>query len=323
MKKSIFLILVVFAVYTFAGTSFDFRSGTSAFEFLRLPVGAVNIALGQATLESTDNSLALYINPSRLEEIVNWDVHVGYSQWLLDTSYQYFSVAKRMGDRKGVFALGVKNVNYGTFTYTKPWGYSVDPAEDGNTFTGGSTMVSMAYGKQLTKNFAFGVTVNYAMETLEDYTVDTAFANLGFSYENKEFLKGLRIGFTAENFGTRVKYFDTETSDPYTLPIVMRYALRWNFFQSKNKKHKVIFEANASQFKDENMFGTLGITYTFNSFLSLYGSYTTNPSYSPFATGFRIKPAIGSRMLWDLSFAYSMTNNFGGKMVFDLGVMLF
>ncbi|MCD6578733.1 PorV/PorQ family protein [bacterium] len=323
MKKSIFLILIVFTVYIFAGTSFDFRSGTSGFEFLRLPVGAANIALGQATIESVDNSLALYINPSRLEEVVNWDIRGGYSQWLLDTSYQYFTVAKRIGDRKGVFALGVKNVSYGEFTYTKPWGYIVDPAEDGTTFTGSATLASLSYGKQLTKNFAFGLTTNYAMETLENYTIDTVFANLGFSYENKEFLKGLRIGFTAENFGFSVKYFDADDSDPYTLPIAMRYALRWDFFQSKNNKHKVVIEANATQYKDENMFGTLGATYTFNGFLSLFGSYTTNSSYSPFATGLRIKPSIGSRMLWDLSFAYTMTEDFGSKMVFDLGVMLF
>ena len=322
MKKSIFLIFIALTIYVFAGTSFDFRSGTSAFEFLRLPVGAMNIALGQATIESVDNGLALYINPSRLEEVVNWDFHGGYSQWLLDTSYQYFTVAKRLGDRKGVFALGVKNVNYGTFTYTKPWGYSVDPSEDNNTFTGGATMISMSYGKQLTKNFAFGATANYAMETLENYTIDAAFVNIGFSYENKEFLKGLRIGFTAENFGTSVKYFDTDDSDPYTLPIVMRYALRWDFYQSKNKKHKVIFEANASQYKDENMFGTLGITYTFNSFLSLYASYTTNPAYSPFAAGLRINPTLG-KMLLDMSFAYTMTKDFGNKMVFDLGLMIF
>ncbi len=322
MKK----ILVITAVLLlsgliFAGTSFSFRHGTAAFDFLRLPIGAVNFATGQAMIASMDNSLAAVVNPARLSEIGNWDIRGGSTQWILDTNYQFAGIAKRLSDRLGVVSLVVRNFSYGDFDYTIPWGYTEDPAESGETFTGGAICTTLGWGKQLTKNFAFGVGMNYAVETLEEYSMDGVFFNIGFIYENEEYLKGLRLGFTAENFGTTIAYF--EDSEPATLPLVMKYALRWDVYQTPDAKHKFVLEGNAAQYKDKDMYGAGALTYIFNSFFHLFiaGSSDTK-LFKPISLGSQLKFRIGGTMI-DVAIAYNMTKHFGDKITFEAGAMIF
>ena len=318
MKKTFLVLILMFGVTIFAGTSFEFRAGTSMFDFLRLPVGAVNLALNQTNIASIDNGLAGLINPSRLDEIGNWDIRGGSTNWVFDTAYQYIAVAKRVSEKKGVVSLVVRNYDYGDFDYTKPWGYIKDPTESGETFTGGSIASTLSWGKQLTKTFCFGLALNYAVETLEDYSMDAVYLNVGFSYENQEYLKGLRLGFTAENFGTTIKYF--EDSDALTLPLAMRYGLLWDIYQ--HEKHHLILEFNATQFKDQDIFMSGAATYSFNSMIYLFAGYTTNIIYFPVSGGVSYKFRLG-KAFCDANIAYNITKNFGGKVTFEMGVMTF
>ena len=320
MKKiTTILILFVLTCTLISGSAFSFRSGKSSFEFLRLPVGASNLALNQTNLGSIDNSLAGIINPARLIDIQGWDLRAGNSDWLMDMSYQYASVGKRVSDEVGVMSLAVRNFSYGEFEYTKPWGYDVDPSEDGETFTGGAIVSTLAWGKKLTSSFAFGVSLNYGIETLEEYSMDNLWANVGFSYENEQFIKGLRLRFVAENFAIgSTTYF--ENSDATTLPLVMRYGLYWDVYTYK--AHHFILEFNASQFKDQDIYFSAGLTYSFNSLIFLYAGYTSNQIYSPFSAGAGLKFQV-AKMLWDATVAFNSTEQFDSYITFEIGAMLF
>ena len=318
MKKLTITLIVLVSMSIWAGTSFSFRTGTTAFDFLRLPVGGAHMATGGTSLASIDTALAGLINPSRLDELGNFDIRAGSIDWILDTGYQYAAIAKRISDDLGVLSVVVRSFDYGEFEYTKPWGYVVDPSEDGETFSGNALAATLGWGKQLTKNFAFGASASYVYETLEEYMIDSMFFNIGFTYENEEYLKGLRIAFSAENFGSNVQYF--EDSDALTLPLVMKYGLLWDVFQAG--KNKFVLEFNAAQYKDQDMYGSLSLTYIFNSMVYFYTGYTTNTVFSPFSAGLGLKVRVG-RTFWDIVAAYNTTEHFGGKVTIEAGAMIF
>jgi hypothetical protein len=107
------------------------------------------------------------------------------------------------------------------------------PGGTGETFYAGYASAGATYARKLTDMFSFGLNMRYVGEYLENYTVHTAVADLGFLY-NTDY-KDLRFAVTFHNFGTNSRIRENiNTSgfvdfsaqpDPYAMPAVFRMGI--------------------------------------------------------------------------------------------------
>ena len=78
------------------------KVGTSAAEFLRIPVGARASSMAAYTANINDGS-SMVLNPAGLATLSNSEVLVEITPWYLDMTHSFFGAA--MPTEKGVFGV--------------------------------------------------------------------------------------------------------------------------------------------------------------------------------------------------------------------------
>ena len=297
----IFTLLLLVSAQARMATQFNL--GTTAFQFVKLPVSARATALGNAYSALCEDSTALFWNPAGLAGLKGIDVQLMYSSYFIDTGYQYLSVAMPVNDRIGAIGVAVKYVDYGTFEYAYPTGYTLQPDEAGDTFTAYDYQLTIGWGKQLTDSFRFGLGFNYLYEQLEEWKADSYSFDLGFTYQNPDFMENIRISFSAGNMGSNVKYYE----ERWEMPVIARYGLFWNFLKSQNHDFLTVLEF--VQYNDAAIKSSIGLEYTLNQrFVMRLGYQGGYDAYDNISGGLGLKLPFGAKgMNLDLSFNPSQT----------------
>lgn len=317
------LIMLLFAGTASAKMATEFHLGTTAFQFVKLPVSARGIALGNAYSALVDDSTALYWNPAALAGLKGLDVQLMYSSYFVDTNYQFMSIGLPVKIKQqdnivdyGTFGLGIKYVNYGEFEYTYPTGYTSEPDEDGDTFTCYDYQLIFGYGKQLTDSFRFGFTINYLYEKLEEYEADAYSFDLGFTYQNPDFMKNVRLSFTAGNMGSNIQYYEKR----WEMPVIARYGMFWKFLETQNKFHQATTILEFVQYNDAALKSSVGIEYVMNQIFVLRTGYQAGyDAYDNITAGLGLYIPMGGSKL-NLDLAYAPSAELGGVFRAQIGM---
>ncbi|MDD3625921.1 MAG: PorV/PorQ family protein, partial [bacterium] len=227
--------------------------------------------------------------------------------------YQYISFgipAKNLG----AFGVALKYVDYGTFEYTYPTGYTTEPDESGDTFAAYDYSLTFGWGKQLTDSFRFGIGFNYMYEQLEEWKADAYSFDLGFTYQNPEFMKDIRLAFSAGNMGSNVRYY----KERWEMPVIARYGLYWNFFKSQN--HDFLTVVEFVQYNDAAIKSSLGLEYTLNQrFMLRLGYQSGYDAYDNISAGLGMKLPFASKAM-NLDISFNQSESFGSVFRAQIGV---
>lgn len=187
------LLLVVVAAIP-AAVRPQSKVGTTAAQFLGIPVGARAIAMGGAYVAVNPDVSSLYWNPGAVVQAERSEFTFVNTDWLVGTKFRWFGLALNL-DGDNAIGASVTDMDYGTGEVTTV----ASPEGTGETWSAADLAVTLSYSRRLTDKFSIGGSVKYINQRVYNESASTAAFDAGLLYVTD--LNGLRIGMSMSNFG--------------------------------------------------------------------------------------------------------------------------
>lgn len=238
--------------------------GDAGAAFLRIPVDARVVGLGEAGVSYIDNASALYYNPAGLAYVQKINILFMHNAWLLGMNHDYLACAFNL---KNIGTLGVA-FNYwssGSIQGVTIRGDTIP----GYYFSASDWIINLGYAKDV-KELSLGIGFKYLSEKNESLSTSAMAVDFGAIYHTP--VKGLNIGLSFSNLGTSVQ-LDQER---FPLPMLIRFGWRYN-----------INDFNITQdfiFSNGDKLGVgAGLEYWIAQVLALRVGYRTGSDYKGFS----------------------------------------
>ncbi|MDP2864750.1 MAG: PorV/PorQ family protein, partial [Elusimicrobiota bacterium] len=217
--------------------------GTGSANFLKIPVGARETALGGAFTAVADNANSVYYNPAGLSLLEKPEVSFTYNKYVDGVSQQWLAAAHPY--KSGAFGLGVNYLSVSPF----------DAYDNADNPTGSVSAYDMAmyfsWGARLPlasrflKSVSYGASLKYISEKLDTEKGTGYGLDLGFLAVTA--VENLRFGFNVENaVSTRIKFIEAGARPPLKFktgaiyeirssvsPITARFSLDYVFWNDR------------------------------------------------------------------------------------------
>lgn len=269
MKKAILLLAVLSAAAALAPAQ------DCGFSFLRLPLKARAVAMGEALAGASDDLAGLPYNPAGLALIKARQGSAGYTNYAADIQAGNISYVHPW-DQWGSYSAGLSYLNSGSITET-----TLDmPTGTGNTFSYNTLALSLGYGRIINSQLYTGAMLKGVYDKVQEYSAAAVALDMGVLYEvdmeqAAEFLfnsKGprnygssLTAGFSVLNLGLAAKSFATEKEN---LPLTFRSGLAYRPFMNR-----LTIALAASKAVDTGIKTQLGLEYFVKEALALRLGY--------------------------------------------------
>ncbi len=232
------------------------KVGTSAAEFLRIPVGARASSMAAYTANMNDAS-SMILNPSGLTSLGNSEVLVEITPWYLDMTHSFFGAA--MPTNKGVVGVHVLSLNYGEFEETTAEAQGLT----GRTFSAYSVSFGVSYARQLLPQFSIGGTAKVVHEQIAKSSASAIAFDIGTVYQTP--FDDIRFGVSVTNFGSKLQMNGNDliiSSDPdesqsgnyepdallatqkFDLPLMLKVGLSWDAVEQENMRLTLSVDGN-------------------------------------------------------------------------------
>lgn len=291
------------------------RAGISAFQSLKIGVGARGVAMGESFVAVTDDASSLFWNPAGLVELKQNEVIASHTAYVVDISHEFLGVTYRLGDYDVVglsfSSLHMKDMEI--TTETQPFG-------TGRYFAFGDIAIGGSYARKMTDQFSFGVTFRYAEETLDVLKMRAVMVDLGTLYWTG--LGSTRFAVTISNFGSDVEPKGSVTHpngsltnrfQSFSLPTVFKVGIAMEAIEDEESRLTTSLQLNHPNDNAEHF--RLGLEYSYKNTLflrggvkrtigqPLFGDDETSLEDITFGAGFAADLAGLSRVQADYAFA--------------------
>lgn len=247
------------------------RAGISAFQFLKLGVGARGVAMGESFVAVANDASALYWNPAGLVQFAENQLLASHTEYVADIKHDYLGLVYHLseGDAVGVSFASLHMADMEITTETEPLG-------TGRFFSFGDIGLGLTYAKRMTDQFSFGATVRYAEETLDVLKMRSVMVDLGTYYWTG--LGNARFAVVISSFGsdvapsgkvTRIDGTSVDAFQSFSLPTVFKLGLAMDPVQTENQRLTVSVQLNHPNDNAENL--RLGAEYAWQNVFFLRG----------------------------------------------------
>lgn len=284
------------------------KGGRTAFQFLKIGLGARQAAMGEASIAVVEDVNSVFWNPADISGIRSMEASFSYAKWLGDMNY----VAGAIGMTKrgiGTFAISAASLDYGDIieaVASKP-----GDARTGETFSGGDFLLGLSYSRMFTDRLSIGGTAKYLHESLWDFGAGTFAFDVGTMYNLG--YKDLHVAMSFQNFAGSVNWRDSlsDRVEGYDLPLVFRIGVSTAligsdnaFFNAGGGQHLVVsVEAINSNDYSERLH--LGAEYTIADLISFRGGYRVNYAEGNWSVGAGLHPHVaGMDMRVDYAYVH-------------------
>jgi len=212
MKKQtllISLLTLIISVGPLTGQTIS-KVGTSAANFLKIPVDAIGTARGEAVVTGFDDPASMYYNPSTLALISKPSTHFSYVDWYEGISINHAAIAIPLASW-GVLGVNLVSMNSGDMEITT----ELDQDGTGDFFDVGALQLGLAFARSLTDHFMIGANAKVLRESIMNSHAQGFALDIGGRYITP--WKGLILGFSISNFGTKMQMTGDDlltTNDP-------------------------------------------------------------------------------------------------------------
>lgn len=206
--------------------------GTTTASFLKIAIGAKNIAMGE-TGATSDDVNAIYWNPAGLNYVSSKEISLMHAIWFEDISYEYLAYCHPT--EIGTFGVGL---NYLHMT-------AIDKYDEydnllNETYKPSDMAGTISYARKV-KDIPIGINIKYISSNLDD-EIGTAFAvDVGGIYDKLKIKnEKLKIGLVLQNLGTKMKFIDE--GDP--LPLNIKLGCSYNILRRVNSATALALDIN-------------------------------------------------------------------------------
>ncbi|MDD3730918.1 MAG: PorV/PorQ family protein [candidate division Zixibacteria bacterium] len=334
MKKLFILLLVLsWAGTASAGLS---KAGSAGAQFLKIGVGSKYQGMGEASVATVNDVYAMYWNPAGLVEVENYAIGFTNVNWLLDIDLNYVAAAKYF-EEVGVFGISAAILSMDEQEIT------TFEEEDGTGryYSAASYAVGFSFARQLTDKFAFGASVKYIEERIDNERAR------GYAFDFGTLLytgfRSLRLGMSINNMGPEMKFTGTDLdvrydppedeiqtdvgnsnlvssqlkTTPYDLPMIFKVGLAYDIeFGSKSL---VTLCADLRHPNDNIEQGNLGAQFAYDDRFFLRGGYKINYDEETFSLGGGLVTPISSETRLYIDYAWQDFGRLEATHKFSIG----
>jgi hypothetical protein len=194
----------------------DDYSGTTAFSFLSLPVGARATAMGEAFGSVPNDIQALNYNPATLATLVASQISYQHLTYVEDVDQEALAFGHAGRDEGLSWAVSSNYLQVSNITRTVA---TLQQTGDGFTDAGSLSTYDMSLGLSaaapVTEDLRVGGTVKFLRESLADASSTAGAVDGGLLYRLSE-EHALNLGASAENLGFASKFADAAVELPTT-----------------------------------------------------------------------------------------------------------
>jgi hypothetical protein len=286
--------------------------GTAGAQFLRIPVGAREVALGQACAALATDGAAIFWNPAGLMRTTGRrNYFASHTAWTTDIELDYAAFHRRGQN----FAQGLMfgALRSGDIQRTD----ELHQEGTGQYFNANQFFVGGSLARAMTDRFSMGLSVKYYQENLDQYQMSAVLADLGILYFVG--VGDLRIGFTVRNFGSEMQPGGTPPAAPdgyvpapefqsFPAPTVGAFGVAKTWTLSP--KLTMLTTADFNHPSDYSESFRLGGEVALRRQLFLRAGYETNRAEGGLATGFGLQ-VERHQLAIRVDYAYSDMGSFG------------
>lgn len=191
--------------------------GSSAYNFLNIPVSARSSSLGGSSIGFKDSDINLvYDNPSNLDSSLHNHFSANYTNYISDVNAGTFYYARKF--KKGAVGIGMQFLGYGKFEQREANGDLT------GEFKSGDYALNAGYGRSFKSVFSVGANIKLIYSNYFNYYSVATALDLGAGYKGK---KGFfTAGLALRNMGTSLKKNESEGFESLPFEINMGISQR-------------------------------------------------------------------------------------------------
>lgn len=213
MKITIFIIILmsINPILCYAG-----ESGSAGVAFLKIPVGARSVSMGEAHGAIEGDIESIYYNPAGIARMPGLEATFMHDARWLGMRYEYIAFATPIGLEKGI------GMSISYFSAGKLEGMDVNgtPTED---FSAYDLNFSLSYAMEIKNGLCVGLSLKAIAEKIEKEGGSSLAFDLGGMY--KTTIRGLTIGMSLQNIGKGIEL----VRKSYPLPLNLKLASSYKF----------------------------------------------------------------------------------------------
>jgi len=215
MKQKIFLSAVLILA---AASAYAAGPGTTGASFLKVGVGARELAMGSAASVLTEGAGAANWNPARLAGLKGKHLSASYNMLFIDESQGYLGFATQLNDGMGVLGGGM---NYLTVADIEK--RAGDTESPDSLFDSNNMALAFSYARAEVKpGLALGASLKYISQDLDTQTDRAVAVDLGSTYQLNDVYTA---AFVMQNLGGKV--------GPDNLPLLFKAGVARSFLDGK------------------------------------------------------------------------------------------
>jgi len=323
MKKLCILLLGTLIALPVTGFGIE-RVGTTAFQFLKLPVGVRGIGMGNAFVAGAADASAVYWNPAGLGWAANSrEIMLAHINLPADIKYDNVALMLPVSSTVGTFALSASVLSLDDILIRT----AENPEGTGAFVTASDLALGLSYARQISDRFTFGGTVRYIREDLADYISSNVSFDAGLQYRTD--FRSMRLGMVIQNFGPDAgfdgQFLDLRTSAGSTgrpetrqfetapMPITFKFGVAADLATMTGVDLGETIKGNiAAQFEhpsDAKERVNSGVELMINERFALRGGYNFNYDSDRFTLGFGLNVPMGTANKVSLDYAYADQGN--------------
>jgi len=333
MKKFLLPLILFF----FAGIiSAQTKVGTTAANFLTIPVGPRATGMGGAFTAIANDATAAFWNAGGLSRVSRSELTFAYTEWLVHTKFNWLGVVYKVTDDDAV-SLFANQLDYGDEEVTTP----SSPNGTGERWKAQDIAVGLSYARNLTDRFSIGFTLKYISQSIWKESASAWAVDIGLLFYTP--LDGLNLGMNISNFGTEMKLdgedllqpVDIDPShagnnqniaaklqtDSWPLPLVFSVGVSYDVLKS-SEQWKWTLSTDAVVPNNQNTYGNLGTELMWNNTIALrvgYNSFLKKEAEEGLTAGVGLQYDFGS-FFAKIDYSYSDFGIFNQISRFSLSV---
>lgn len=330
-------LLIGFILITGSMLFSQSKVGTTAANFLTIPVSPRAAGMGSAFTAIANDATAAYWNPGGLSRIKGNEFSASFTEWLVDTKTNWFGVSVKLDDNNAV-ALSFNQLDYGEEEIT-----TADQQNGTGEYWGASDFaVGLSYARNLTDRFSIGGSFKYINQKIWNESASAFALDIGLLFYTQ--LPGFTIGMNISNFGTEMQLdgkdlLRTNDIDPvnsgnnaaiaskldtdtWPLPLVFAVGVSYNPINSEN--WNLLLASDAVIPNNQSTYGNFGAEITWSNLISLRGGYSSvgkEEAEETFSAGVGLQYDFGG-FFAKIDYGYSDFGIFGGISRYSLSVGL-
>lgn len=282
------VVLLLFTSGTFAQGGVS-KTGTTAAKFLSIGIGARANAMGGAYSAVANDATALHWNPAGIASVTEYQTMLSHTSLFADINLNFVGFVLPI-ETIGAIGLSVTALDYGEMEVTTEY----FPEGTGETFTAGSYAFGLSFARNITEDFALGITAKYVTENIYNSSASGFAFDIGTLFNTPFY--GVKFASSITNYGTKMQMdgqdlliqYDSDPAssgnnesldaylgtDEFNLPLRLQIGLSRDFNFLNNQRLTIAIDAAHPNDNNQwvNVGGELAL---FNEMISLRGGYKT------------------------------------------------